>query len=137
MASAEVGNSFGSPVLNGRVNKKSDICECCKELKLELGRTLLELSSAQEIIKLLQEERNLKWCERTSEGKSYHEEIPTRIEGMKGKEDTWTQVNKGRHKISRRPEIKCAQPVLRSVNEYELQDNLNELMNVTKLGAGE
>jgi hypothetical protein len=79
-----------------------------------------------------EDSRNVEMKERTSEGKPYHEEIPTRIERIKGKEDTWIQVNTGRHKISRRPEIKCAQPVLRSVNQYELPDNLNELMNVSQ-----
>jgi hypothetical protein len=54
MEEVAVGNTVGSPLFNGKVNKKSDIvCKCCEKLKLELKKTLLELSSAQEIIKLL------------------------------------------------------------------------------------
>jgi hypothetical protein len=47
MAEVAVGNTVGSPVFNGKMNKKSDIvCKCCEKLKLELDKTLLELSSA-------------------------------------------------------------------------------------------
>jgi hypothetical protein len=39
MAEVAVGNTVGSPVFNGKVNKKSDIfCKCCEKLKLELKK---------------------------------------------------------------------------------------------------
>jgi hypothetical protein len=100
-------------------------------LKLELEKTLLEFSSALAIIKLLQEEGNLKGsgCERTSGCILYHEETPAQIER---KESKWVQVITGQHKRSRKPEIKHAQPVLMSVNQYELLNNLKESTNVTQ-----
>jgi hypothetical protein len=84
-------------------------------LKLELEETLSELSSAQEIIKLLQEEGNLKWsgCYRTSGCTSHHGEIPAQIER---KEGTWIQVITGGRKMFKKPEMKNAQPILMSVN---------------------
>jgi hypothetical protein len=69
-----------------------------RKVETRTGKTLLELSSAQEIIKLFQEEGNLKWsgCDRTSGRKSHHGEIPAQIER---KEGTWIQVITGRRKI--------------------------------------
>jgi hypothetical protein len=62
----------------------------------------------------------------TNECKSYLEEIPAQI---KRKEGTWIQVITGHHKISRKPEIMYAQPILMSVNRYELSNNLKESMS--------
>jgi hypothetical protein len=48
------------------------------------------------------------------------------------KESKWIQAITGRHKKSRKPEIKHAQLVLLSVNQHELLNNLKELTNVTQ-----
>jgi len=49
-----------SPVFNEVITERSEIyCETVKKLKLELQKTLSELSSALTIIKLLQENENL------------------------------------------------------------------------------
>jgi hypothetical protein len=59
-AEVAVGEVMRPPVFNEVVMERSEICcESCKNLKLELWKTLSELSSVLTIIKLLQENENL------------------------------------------------------------------------------
>lgn len=44
-------------VITTEVNSES-VCNCCYQIKSKYEEVLLELNSAKEIIKLLQEERN-------------------------------------------------------------------------------
>jgi hypothetical protein len=46
-----------APVFASKTSDTSEVkCACCDNLKLELQKTLIELSSAQKIIELVQEE---------------------------------------------------------------------------------
>jgi hypothetical protein len=59
MVEVAVGEVMRSTVFNEVVREGSEICcESCKKLKLQLQKTLLALSSALTIIKLLQENEN-------------------------------------------------------------------------------
>ena len=48
MISAQVSESILS-------DKKENVCECCKIIKLELNEMILNLSSCKEILRVLQE----------------------------------------------------------------------------------
>ena len=89
---------------------------------------MLELSSAQEIIKLLQEEGSVKWtgCESTHGRKSHLVDIPMKAVR---KEVNWIPVTTGHHKRSRKPEMNHTHLIPISVNRYELLNNLHELPN--------
>jgi hypothetical protein len=97
-------------------------------LEDELDKTLLELSSVQEIIKLLQEEGSVKWtgCESTRGRKSHLVDIP--IQSVR-KVVNWIPVTTGRHKRPRKPEMNHMHLIPTSVNRYELLNNLHEPPN--------
>jgi hypothetical protein len=126
MVEVAVGEVMRSPVFNEVVREGSEICcESCKKLKLQLQKTLSELSSALTIIKLLQENENL-MCpvsEWTNGQKLNQDGILARNEG---KEGTWIFTNSGRHKRLSKPDTRYCQPIPRSVNWYEVLQNLNE-----------
>ena len=61
MADVVVNSVNGSPIPVGKASEdRVNNCMCCRNLKLELRKTLLELSSAHEIIRLLQEEISIR-----------------------------------------------------------------------------
>jgi hypothetical protein len=56
MADSEEVSLLTAPRLNCSIEVESEIsCKCCEAYKEELKKVLLELSSAQEIIRVLQE----------------------------------------------------------------------------------
>jgi hypothetical protein len=59
MADTKTSEVVEAPVLTDIAGANNEItCSCCCQIKLKLEEMLLELSSAKEIIKLLQEERD-------------------------------------------------------------------------------
>jgi hypothetical protein len=126
MAEVAVGEVRRSPVFNEVVMEGSEICcESYKKLKLELQKTLSQLSSALTIITLLQENENLlcpvsDW---TNGQKLNQDRISVQNEG---KESTWNLANSGRYKRLSKPDTRYCQPIPKSVNRYEVLQNLNE-----------
>jgi hypothetical protein len=56
MADSEEVSLLTAPRLNCSIEVESEIsCKCCEAYKVELKKVLSELSSAQEIIRMLQE----------------------------------------------------------------------------------
>jgi len=100
---------------------------CCDELKLELERTLLELKSALEIIKILQEGDSAKRIEYdwgSVEGlKSNQNNFTVQNSEMEGE---WTVVEPYRHWNLRRPVKKCPHGTFKNVNKYEVLQNIDE-----------
>jgi hypothetical protein len=74
-------------------------CKCCDELKLELTKTLLELKSVLEIIKILQEDDNTKWTgynrNSVDESKPNQNDFLMQNSEMEGE---WTVVNSNTYK---------------------------------------
>jgi hypothetical protein len=100
-------------------------CEHCERLRLELHKTLLELSSALTVIKLLHENGNqthpiYEW---TSGQKADQDVISAQDIGREG---TWMLVNSDRNKRLRKPVTRYSQSLPRSVNQYEVLQNLDE-----------
>jgi hypothetical protein len=121
-----------SSVLNGAVEERSETaCENCEELRLELQKILLELSSALTIIKLLQEDENSKhpMRESTNGQKPDQDAILARDDGKQG---TWILADSGRYKRLRKPDTRYCQSFSRSVNRYEVLQNLDEPKSVTQ-----
>ena len=103
MAEVAGGEVMRSPVFNEVVMERSEICcESCKKLKLELQKTLSELSSVVTTIKLLRENENL-MCP-VLEWTDGQDGISARNEG---KEGTWILANLGRHKRLSKPDTRC------------------------------
>jgi hypothetical protein len=60
MVDAKTSELLEAPVLIHTAKTSNQfVCSCCYQTKLKLEEALLELSSAKEIIKLLQEKRNI------------------------------------------------------------------------------
>ena len=110
------------------VTERSEIsCMCCDELKLELERTLLELKSALEIIKILQEGDSAKWTEHDGdsiEGSKLNQNDS--IVQNREMEGEWTVVEPYRHWNSRKPVRKRPQVTIKNVNKYEVLQNIDE-----------
>jgi hypothetical protein len=126
MVEVAVGEVMHSQIFNEVVTERSEICcESCKKLKLELQKTLSELSSALTIIRLLSDNENfmrpaLEW----TNGQNLNQDgVFARNEG---KECTWILANSGRHKRLSKPDIKYCPLIPRSVNWYEVLQSLNE-----------
>jgi hypothetical protein len=101
-------------------------CMCCEELKLELKKTLLELNSAQEIIRVLQMEGNGRTVyESTSQLNIQNEgrSIPNEESAS-----TWKKVSKGYVKWARKPEVKRVLLAQESGNRFSVLSNLKELL---------
>ena len=112
------------------VTERSEIsCMCCDELKLELERTLLELKSALEIIKILQEDESAKrteFVEESLEGSKLKSNQNDSIVQNSEMEGEWTVVETYRHWNSRRPVNKCPHGTIKNVNKYEVLQNIDE-----------
>jgi len=100
---------------------------CCDELKVELEKTLLELESAREIIKILQEDDSAKRTEYvwgSVEGsKSNQNDFTVQNSEMEGE---WTVVESYRHWNSRRPVKKRPHGTIKITNKYEVLQNSDE-----------
>jgi hypothetical protein len=132
MAMAKVCEVPCSPVLIGVLKERSEsACENCAKLSIELQKTLSELNSALTIIKLLQEDENLKHseCVWTNQQKPNQDVISERDNG---KEGTWLLANSARHKRSSKPDSRYCQLFPRSENRYEVLRNLDEPKYVTQ-----
>jgi len=110
------------------VTERSEVrCVCCDELKLELTRTLSELKSALEIIKILQEDNSTKWIgcgwQSVVESKTNQNDNWTQNNENEGK---WTVVESYRHRNSRKLVKRQLQWSFRNVNRYEVLQNANE-----------
>jgi hypothetical protein len=87
MATAKVCEVPCSPILNGVAKERSEsACENCGKLSIELQKTLSELNSVLTIIKLLQEDENLKHyeCVWTNQQKPNQDVISERDNGKEG-----------------------------------------------------
>jgi hypothetical protein len=107
------------------VSERSEVsCKCCDELELELTRTLLELKSALEIIKILQEDDNTKWtgCNRKSVDESKSNQSNFLMQNREMERD-WTVVSSNRYKNTRRPVMNNPQLSIKNVNGYEMLQN--------------
>jgi hypothetical protein len=97
---------------------------CCDELKFELTRTLSELKSALEIIKILQEDVSAKWIGHDRKSvdvfKSNQNDIVMQNCEMEGK---WTVVDSYRYRNSRKPAMRRPQCSIQNVNRYEVLQN--------------
>ena len=116
------------------VTERSEIsCTCCDELKLELERTLLELKSALEIIKILQEDDSAKRTghDRGSvEGtKSNSNDLIVQNSEMEGE---WTVVESYRHRNSRRPVKNRPHGTIKNANKYEVLQNIDEVTSTSQ-----
>jgi hypothetical protein len=100
---------------------------CCDELKVELEKTLLELESAREIIKILQEDDSAKRTEYvwgSVEGsKSNQNDFTVQNSEMEGE---WTVVEQYRHWNSGRPVKKRPHGNIKIANKYEVLQNCDE-----------
>ncbi|MDR0288737.1 MAG: SGNH/GDSL hydrolase family protein [Rickettsiales bacterium] len=100
---------------------------CCDELKLELTRTLLELKSALEIIKILQEDESTK---RTGGGRKSADESKLNLKDIlmqnSEMEGEWTTVDSYRNRNSRRSVMRRPHWSIKNVNRYEALQNTDE-----------
>jgi hypothetical protein len=100
---------------------------CYDELKLEITRTLSELKSVLEIIKILQEDNSTNWT-----GCGWQSGVESKINQSnnwtqnKENEGKWTVVESYRHRNSRKLVRRQPQWSFRNVNRYEVLQNTNE-----------
>jgi hypothetical protein len=106
---------------------------CCNELKLELERTLVELKSALDIIKILQEGDSAKRSEYdwgSVEGsKSNQNEFTVQNSETEGE---WTVVEPYRHWNLGRPVKKRPHGTLKITNKYEVLQNSDEEISASQ-----
>lgn len=105
---------------------------CCEKLRLEFREAKLELSSYEEIIKLLQEEiseKGLPIQPTSSIHKRYRNGEQTQVLTLKG---TWINVTSNQHYKSRFLGRNLIQLIPQTVNSYELLANLNEKKRISK-----
>jgi hypothetical protein len=105
MANTKTSEVLEAPVLTYTTGANNEItCSCCYQIKLKLEEVLLELSSAKEIIKILQEDRNFNVS--TDMSNANHGLEPDQF---KNKFDSWAQVPSNRSKRSRKSHMQYPQ----------------------------
>jgi hypothetical protein len=95
--------------------RSEESCNCCDELKLQLIRTLLELKSALETIKILQDDDNGKWtgCKQENVAESNQNDALIQNNEIEGE---WTVISSDRYKNTRRTVMKNPQLPIKTVN---------------------
>jgi hypothetical protein len=102
-------------------NNESE-CSCCFQIKLKYEEVLLELSSAKEIIKLLQEDRNYNAQSVVSNINHGLEFDQPNISF-----DNWTQVPYSRCNRSRKSHNQYPQPISTIINRFAPLHNVSNL----------
>ena len=122
MAYTETYGSLTAPVFIDSAEVFSgNICNCCYQNKMKYEEVLLELYSAREIIKLLQEERNTKTDSDThdlNQGLEYNQSCI--------KSDSWTNVSYSRRNRRNKLHKHDIQPIPTITNRFCSLPNLNE-----------
>jgi hypothetical protein len=129
MADTAVVSENSSCNLTYSLSSSIDItCENCIAMKNRLHNVSSELESAQLIIKLLQEEINLKsetTSVNTDEKNSNHD---SECNHVTKKPNTWIKVPSNKGKISNKPLVQQCHPIPTTVNQYDILHNLNDVM---------
>jgi hypothetical protein len=109
MADARSNELLEAPVLTDPVEANNETaCSCCHQIKLKYEEVLLELSSAKEIIKLLQEGRNYNAntiVSNVNQGSEYNQ--------LNIKFENWAQLPFSRNNKSRKIHIQDPQQIPR------------------------
>jgi hypothetical protein len=128
MADTKTSELLKAPVLTHTTEANNElVCSCCYQTKLKLEEVLLELSLAKEIIKLLQEERNIDVStdmRNTNHGLEYDQ--------FNKKLDDWVQVPDNRSKRSRISHIHYPRPIPTILNRFAPLHNLSNLNEDSK-----
>jgi hypothetical protein len=123
MADARTSELLEAPVLTDPIKANNEIvCSCCHQIRLKYEEVLLELSSAKEIIKLLQEEKNYNAntiVSNVNQGLEYDK--------LNIKFKNWAQVPFSRNNRSRKLHIQDPQQIPTIINRFAPLHNLPNL----------